>query len=50
MQCRSVGQLAAGKTATGQYAFSLHSLPSNPVTVSIAYSTAVPVVAFSGTI
>lgn len=44
------GQLAAGRTATAQYAFSLHSSPSNPVTVSIDYAAAVPVVAFTGSI
>lgn len=44
------GQLAPGRTATASYAFSLHSLPSNPVTVSIDYSAAAPVVAFTGNI
>lgn len=42
------GQLASGAKASAVYVFSLHSKPSNPVTVAAGYSAAAPVVAFSG--
>ena len=44
------GQLAPGKTSTAVYVFGLHSKPTNPVTVSVEYSAAAPVVAFTGSL
>jgi hypothetical protein len=44
------GNLAAGKSATGVYVFTLAKNHSNPVTVSLSYTTDAPVVLFTGAV
>jgi hypothetical protein len=42
------GSVAAGATATGIYVFTVPTTYSNPATISVSYSTEVPVVVFVG--
>jgi hypothetical protein len=42
------GKVGPGKSATGSYVFSLPRSHRNPVTISISYTTAAPVVLFVG--
>lgn len=44
------GTLAAGKSAAGVYVFTLGKNHQNPVTVSLSYTTAAPVVLFAGAV
>ena len=43
-----VGTLAVGKSASGVYVFSLPAKTSNPLTISVMFSTTAPVVLFVG--
>jgi hypothetical protein len=42
------GKLAAGKSSAGTYVFSLPKGHPNPITISLSYTTAAPVVLFVG--